>query len=133
MTYALDSNIISYWLIGNKNVEEQIDNATINMNEIIIPPVTYYEIRRGFKHKSAPKKEFAFNLICETYPIGKMTISAWDIAAEIYGQTRKQGNPIEDTDILIAAFCLAHNYTLVTANIKHFDSINGLVIVDWTA
>jgi len=60
-----------------------------------------------------------------------MNLAAWEEAATIYAQTRKAGRPVDDNDILIAAFCIVNGYTLVTNNTKHFTDINSLLIVDW--
>ena len=131
MIYALDTNIIAYWLQKNKQIAEHIQGAIKQGDTIIVPPPTYYEIRRGFKHKAAPAKEFAFSLICQSVEIGEMNMAAWEEAADIYGKSRKAGKPIEDTDILIAAFCIVNDYVLVTNNTDHFEGINGLQMVNW--
>ena len=129
--FALDTNAISYLIQGNKSMAKHLNEAVTQGDEIIIPPIAYYEIRRGFKHKSSPGKELAFSLICKAYKIGEMNLSAWETAANIYGETRKAGNPVEDTDILMAAFCITNNYVLVTNNVKHFKDIDGLIIENW--
>jgi len=131
MIYAPDTNTISYWLQKNKQIAEQLNWAIRQGSTIIIPPSTYYEIRRGFKHKASPGKEFAFSLICKSYGIGEMNLAAWEKAADIYAKTRKSGKPIEDTDILIAAFCIVNNYTLVTNNVKHFEELDDLIFINW--
>lgn len=131
MIYALDTNTISYFIQGNMTVMSRIRAALENRNDVIIPPVTYYEIRRGFKHKSAPAKERIFTNMCIQYPIGEMNIATWECAADIYANSRKLGKVVEDTDILIAAFCIVNGYTLVTHNTKHFEGINGLLLEDW--
>ena len=132
MTYALDTNTISYWIQKNAQIAENLNQALRQGATIIIPPTTYYEIRRGFKHKAAPGKEFAFSLICRSYEVGEMSLAAWEKAADIYAYTRKSGKTIEDTDILIAAFCIVNGYTLVSNNTKHFKHIRDLDITDWT-
>jgi len=114
-----------------RGVVEQLNRAIRLGNEIVIPPSTYYEVRRGFKHKAAPGKELAFSLMCQSYEIGDMNLAIWETAADIYAYTRKAGKPVEDNDILIAAFCIVNGYTLVTHNTKHFGDIDGLQIVDW--
>jgi predicted nucleic acid-binding protein len=48
MIYALDANAISYFIRGNERVTLHIKTALENRDDIIIPPVAYYEIRRGF-------------------------------------------------------------------------------------
>lgn len=131
MIYALDTNTISYWLQKNKQIAEQLNQTLRQGNTVIIPPTTYYELRRGFKHKAAPGKEFAFSLMCKSYEVGEMNLAAWEEAADIYADTRKAGRPVEDTDILIAAFCIVNGYILVTHNTKHFEGIDGLHLVNW--
>ncbi len=51
-------------------------------------------------------------------------------AADIYVQLHK-GNQIEDNDIYIGKIALVNNCTLVTANTRHFERIEGLKIVNW--
>jgi len=131
MTYVLDSNTISYWLQKNNQIADRLKRTIRQGNEIVLSPVTYYEVRRGFKHKSTPGKEFAFSLMCKSYNIGEMNLVAWEKAADLYAMTRRIGNAIEDTDILIAAFCIVNNYTLVTNNVKHFDKFTELLFENW--
>jgi predicted nucleic acid-binding protein len=58
-------------------------------------------------------------------------------AARIYGDIRaaldRAGTPIGDADTRIAAIALANGLTVVTANIRHFDRVPGLLIENWLA
>lgn len=45
--YALDSNIISFYLRGNVSVIENIEKAIIEDHKIVIPPIVYYKVKRG--------------------------------------------------------------------------------------
>jgi len=60
-----------------------------------------------------------------------MPVEVWDKAADIYISLKQKGQLIRDADILIAAYCLVNNYTLVTRNENDFNRINGLDYVDW--
>ena len=60
-----------------------------------------------------------------------MTFNVWLCAARIYAELYTKRFTITDADILIAAFCMENGYTLVTANIKDFENIDGLQIVNW--
>ena len=131
MIYALDTNIVSYFIREDEHIISRFRAALEAGHSIIIPPVTYYEVRRGLKHKDAPKKEKAFDRMCMLFPIGEISLSVWEQAAEIYGKTRKAGNPIEDTDIIGAAYCIVNGYTLVTNNKKHFADIDDLAFENW--
>jgi tRNA(fMet)-specific endonuclease VapC len=60
-----------------------------------------------------------------------------DAAAEAYGQLRHdlelRGERVGPHDLLIAAICLAHDVTLVTANTGEFQRVPDLRIADWQA
>jgi tRNA(fMet)-specific endonuclease VapC len=53
--------------------------------------------------------------------------------ARIFGEQRaklrRQNLLIGDIDLLIAATCLHHNLTLLTTNPRHFERVEGLLIV----
>jgi len=56
-------------------------------------------------------------------------------AAFEYGRLRaeleRQGRPLAEPDLMIAAIGLARNLVLVTGNVKHFERVEGLTIEDW--
>jgi tRNA(fMet)-specific endonuclease VapC len=52
-------------------------------------------------------------------------------AAEIYAYLKKQGNLIEDADILMASIAIVEDLVLITNNIKHFERIEGLATENW--
>ncbi len=61
-----------------------------------------------------------------------MNTRAWDEAARIYAALKQRGKIIDDADILIAAYCIVSGFTLITANVRHFERIEGLQWVNWT-
>jgi len=101
--YALDSNIISFYLKGNSAVIKNIEKAINEEHSIVITP------------------------------IGEMGNYILEEAIKVYVQERKAKRNTEDADILIAAFCLQNNSILVTDNVKHFQGIVGLHLVIWAA
>ena len=133
MIYALDSNIISYLLKDNTVVYNWLDKILNEGGCCIIPPVAYYEIKRGLLFSKAIKKAVYFEELCCEFGIGIMDTPVLDEAAKIYAEHRANGQMIEDSDIFIAAFCVVNGYTLVTHNTKHFKNINGLYLTDWTS
>jgi Predicted nucleic acid-binding protein, contains PIN domain len=131
ITYALDTNIITYILKKNTIVINHYITETKKGNSFIIPPLVSYEIKRGLKYIQAFKKMSAFDEFYAQFENIDFDIQVWDKAADIYVDLRKKGIPIEDADILIAAYCLVHDYVLVTNNTKHFERIEGLKYVNW--
>jgi predicted nucleic acid-binding protein len=131
-TFALDTNIISYLLRHNPVVSARLRRENDSGNMIAIPPLVYYEIKRGLLADKSKKRLRSFENFYEDIGIGEMTLEAYDEASRQYASLRQIGRPTGDADILIAAFCLVNGYTLVTNNTKHFEHIKGLQLVDWT-
>jgi predicted nucleic acid-binding protein len=129
--FALDTNIISYLLKGDISVFERYSAEIENGNDCIIPPVTYYEIKRGLLIRNASRKTAAFDGLCKAFGVEEMNTETWDEAARLYALNNRSCNPMEDADLFIAAFCLVGGYTLVTNNTKHFHLIDGLHLENW--
>ena len=117
MTYALDSNIISYLLRDNPVVYENYDKAMTDGNRCIIPPVAYYETKRGLLFSRATTKADDFEMLCRELGVGDMSVSVWNEAARLYTDHRQKGQPIEDADLLIAAFCITNDYKIGRAHV----------------
>ena len=67
-----------------------------------------------------------------------VTIVPFDAAAaERYGHLRaeleSEGMPLAEPDLRIAAIALCRSLTLVTANTRHFERVNGLNLQNWLA
>lgn len=56
-------------------------------------------------------------------------------AAFEYGRLRaeleREGRPLAEPDLMIAAIALARDLVLVTGNVKHFELVKGLRVEDW--
>jgi predicted nucleic acid-binding protein len=128
---ALDTNIISYLLNGNVKIAAKLETVILSGDDVIIPLMVYYEIRRGLKANDSKVKAVAFGKMCTELSVKTLTIADMDTAAEIYADRKRRGRPIEDADLLIAAQVLSRGYTLVTNNTKHFEGIEGLRLVNW--
>lgn len=129
--YAIDSNIISFYLKGNTTVIENLEKTINDGNNIVIPPLVYYEVKRGLMLINATKKMKEFETLCELFPVGELGDYLLEESIKIYVQERKSGRNTEDADIFIATFCIYNNYILVTDNVKHFNNITDLHTVNW--
>lgn len=131
MIYALDTNTLSYMLRRDMTVCNRYLMESDKGHECIIPPVAYYEIKRGLLAVNATAKEREFDNLCRDFEIGEMNSRAWLYAAQLYAVNKQAGRMIDDADLFIAAFCVEGGYTLVTNNTKHFERIDGLQLVNW--
>ena len=131
MIYALDSNIISYLLKDDAAVYSRLNKAIDDGGRCIIPPIAYYEVKRGLLAVNATAKTIGFDQLCRDFGVGNMNTYTWDEAARHYALHPGKGQLVEDADFFIAAFCIVNDYTLVTNNIRHFEHIDGLKLVNW--
>ena len=127
----MDTNIISFLLRGDKQLQEKIYREANGGSGVIIPPIAYYEAKRGLVDYHAPVKLAAFEQLCNMLGVDEMDVETLNKAAGIYAALKKVGQLIEDSDILIAATCLVNDYALITDNTRHFERIDGLQVVNW--
>jgi predicted nucleic acid-binding protein len=95
-------------------------------NQIWIPSIVYYEVGRGLAAAKATAKQAAFERLCSRLGIADLDHAAFDIAIRIYTDHKSAGALLDDVDILIAATCIRHGFTLITNNEKHFSRISEL-------
>jgi len=68
-----------------------------------------------------------FEVLDVTRPVGAM-------AADIIADLRARGEPLDDLhDVYIAATALAEQLPVLTSNVDHFDRIDDVDVIDWTA
>lgn len=128
---TLDTNIISAFLKKDLTVVSRVSDYLESFDRLTINIISYYEILRGLKdlgNEEKLKKFEEFVQENEFISIGKDAVIK---AAEIYAYLKKQGNLIEDADILMASIAIVENLVLVTNNIKHFERIEGLATENW--
>jgi tRNA(fMet)-specific endonuclease VapC len=98
MIYALDSNTVSYLLKGDAQTQTRFQAVIDSGADYVIPPLVYYEIKRGLVYVNANAKLAAFVTLCENNVIGQMDLRVWDKAVEIYSHLRAGGVLIDDAD-----------------------------------
>jgi tRNA(fMet)-specific endonuclease VapC len=129
--YLLDTNIASCIIKGNSPaVDRRL--AKVAIADLAISAVTEGELRFGAAR--LPQAIRLHSLIEDFFL--RVTITPWDTdAAQQYGQLRatleREGQPIGNLHLMIAAHALALNATLVT-NDRAFSRIKKLKVEDWT-
>jgi len=131
IVYNLDSSIIIEILRSNVTVVNNMLKAVGTKNKIAICSIAYYEVMRGFDKDKNRKKVEMFDALCNDAERFSLSDKAIDIATDIYRYLSKRGQKIEDDDIFIAAITLANDATLITDNVKHFERVPNLKVVNW--
>ncbi len=129
--YMLDTDICIYVL---KKRSDKLRHKFKVTKNICISSVTYGELCFGIENGDHSMKEARWkelNLFTQ-----RLFIEPWDEnAAKHYGSIRallrKQGTPIGNNDLLIAAHARSLDSVMVTNNIREFERVPDLIIENW--
>jgi len=127
----LDTNILTAFLKDNPKVVNKVAEYLDEYDKLTISVITYYEILRGLKEIGNKKKLKLFYEMAEKSEIIILTVKIMDKASDIYLELKRNGELIEDADILVAASAIANDLVLITDNEKHFRRIEGLKVENW--
>ncbi len=129
----IDTDILSMFFRGNRNVKANFATYLSEYDEISFSIVSYYEIVSGLKHRDAHRQMDSFIEFSSQNNILPLTIESTTKSAEIYATLRRKGTPVDDIDLLIAGIALENGLVMVTNNTNHFARINGLIVENWSA
>ena len=126
----LDSDILIYFLKGNRKVVEEV--LKIEPNQLFTTRINYTELLYGAYNSSKKEENLAtFKNFLEKFTILEFDQKASEIFAQTKTKLKKDGNIIADMDLMIASISIANKKELVTNNHKHFERIKGLEIIKW--
>ena len=128
--YLLDTNSLIYFFKGMGNVSKNLFSHS--PKDIAVPSIVVYEIEVGIAKSTNPdKRRKQLDLLLNQIKIIDFTKKEAKEAAKIRATLEKKGESIGAMDTLIAGCAKANNFTLVTHNLKEFQKVNGLSVVDW--
>ena len=128
---TLDTNIITAFLKNDLRVVQRVSDYLELFEKLTINIISYYEILRGLKDLGNEEKLKWFECFIQENELVSIKKDTVDKAAEIYVYLKKEGNLIEDADILMASTAVVEDLVLITNNIKHFKRVKGLRIDNW--
>lgn len=127
--YLLDTNICIFFLQGKYDVPariKKIGRANCFISEITVGELLYGAAcsSRKEEHLLQIERMISLFIVLPIYPI----LSSF---ADAKAELRKQGNLIDDFDLLIGATAVANKMTLVSENVKHLSRIPNLKLENW--
>ena len=129
--YLLDTNIISYWMRGDKVVIDRIIKQS--PSNLSLSSITLAEIWYGIEKSSTKKKERTVKIKKISSLLGIYSFD--EFSAEKYAVIRasleRKGIMISERDTQIASIAMANKLIVVTHNVREFGRINKLKVEDW--
>ena len=126
--YILDSDILIYFLKGEKEVIKKV--LSLQNDELYITIINYTELLYGIynSNKISQNKEKILPFL-DNFKILQFDKNASEIFAKLKAKLKKQGKIIADMDLMIASIAISNKAILYTNNLKHFNRIDGLKIL----
>ncbi len=127
MSVLVDTNIIINALRG---IEPEIDalNA-LSIEGLSTSIITLGELYHGaFRTRDPQRQLIVVRDFLAEYAILGLSEPIMEQFGQIRAELHRQGNPIENFDLLIGATAVAYGMSLLTRNVRHFSRIPGLHI-----
>lgn len=128
VTYLLDTDAVVDVLRGRHGVAErlgQISPEDIGVSAMTVAELLYGSLCSGDPERSA-REVRRFLEVVRTIPFGRAAAVAH---SKIRHSLRKQ--TIGPNDLVIAATAVSSKATVVTANVREFSRVEGLVVENW--
>jgi len=130
MNYIIDSDILIYFIKGQRDVVEKLIN--IPPQNLFTTRINYTELFYGAYNSTRIKENLeTVSGLLDRFQILEFDKNSSEIFAKVKANLKQNGNIIADMDLMIASISISNNYILVTNNIKHFERIKNLKIEKW--
>jgi tRNA(fMet)-specific endonuclease VapC len=131
MSFLVDTDICSAHLRGHREVTGRFLQYG---GRLCISVVTIAELTHWMCRRNTPARFHAvYSEMMAELRIVDLDRSIAEVCGELLAQLSATGNPPGTPDMLIAATALAHDLTLVTHNLRDFQRVPGLRLLDWIA
>ena len=131
MAVLIDANILREAERRRLALESRV--AQRQDEEFFLSVITASELLHGVHRAVQPEvrtKRAAFvEGILERFPL--LPVDLATARAQVWAELMAAGRMIGPHDLWLAATCIAHGLTIVTANVREFARVPGLVIEVW--
>ena len=128
MEYLLDTDMVGYLLTrGDRRISRRLN---VHRSETALSSIAWYELVFGAFNSNRVDGNLA-DLATIGLPILPFEERDAHAAGELRARLKRLGTPIGPYDLLIAGQALARGMTVVTANLREFQRVDGLAVENW--
>lgn len=129
MTHLLDTNTCSAYLKGRSGLSHRFiqHGGGLAISTVVVGELCTWAWRRSQREQAFAALD---NLLADVTVLDFDTACAYQFG-EIRATLLISGRVIESVDLMIASVALVHDLTVVTHNVRDFQDIPGLRVVDW--
>ncbi len=133
MAVLIDASILIEAERGKLDLEPHV--ARRPDDESFLSVITASELLHGVHRAVQPEQRARRSAfvegILERFPLLPVDLATARAHAQVWAELAKAGTLIGPHDLWLAATCLAHGLTMVTANLREFERVPGLQVEAW--
>ncbi|QSR19493.1 MULTISPECIES: type II toxin-antitoxin system VapC family toxin [Sphingomonadaceae] len=128
--FLLDTNILSDLI---RQPDGMVAHAIADVGEDAVATsiIVAGELRYGAEKRGSPRLKSKIEDLLSLIAVLPLKGDADACYGRLRADLERRGTPIGANDMLIAAHALAIGATLVTDNIREFERVDGLQLVNW--
>ena len=133
MAVLIDASILIEAERGRLDLEPHVSRH--GEEEAFLSVVTASELLHGVHRATTPavraRRSAFVEGILERFPLLSVDLTCARAHAQLWADLRQAGALIGPHDLWLAATCVAHGLTMVTANVREFARVPGLELEVW--
>ena len=135
MGLILDSSVLVAAERQGQNARQMLASVAqrIAETEVGVSVVTLIELAHGVARANTPERKAKRRKFIEelftAIPIHPVTVPLALRAGQIDGENQARGTRVPLADLLIGVTALELEYSVGTANVRHFQAISGLTVI----
>jgi len=133
MGVLIDSTVLIAHERGRLDLSEKL--ARHEDEEFFISVITASELLHGVHRaqdsQTRTRRSALVEAVLERFPILQVDLATARIHSRVWADLASAGLVIGPHDLWIAATAVAHRLVLVTANLREFRRVPGLVVEEW--
>lgn len=133
MAVLIDASILIEAERGRLDLEPHVTRH--GEEEAFLSVVTASELLHGVHRATQPdvraRRSAFVEGILERFPLLSVDLTCARAHAQLWAELRQAGKLIGPHDLWLAATCVAHGLTIVTANVREFARVPGLDLEVW--
>ena len=133
MAVLIDASILIEAERGRLDLEPHV--ARHGEEEAFLSVLTASELLHGAHRATQPdvraRRSAFVEGILERFPLLSVDLACARAHAQLWAELRQAGALIGPHDLWLAAACVAHGLTMVTANVREFARVPGLELEVW--
>lgn len=114
----------------NKHVREREDQEFFL--SVIAASELLHGVHRASDAKVRARRSAWVEAILSRFPILHIDLETARAQAQIWAELSSKGKIIGPHDLWLAATCIAHGLTIVTAKVREFERVSGLDVESWS-